>query len=66
MCQEDLDSLNKLVEKRAGSIMLWCDRPPVLKPILVPAALNVKRKLKTCKKNMATNMRYYSFDAVHI
>ena len=25
MCQEDLDSLNKLVEKRAGSVMLWCD-----------------------------------------
>ena len=25
MCQEDLDSLNKLAEISKGSVMLWCD-----------------------------------------
>ena len=25
MCQEDLDNMNKCVEKVKGTMMLWCD-----------------------------------------
>jgi hypothetical protein len=25
MCQEDLNTMNKCIEKSKGSIMLWCD-----------------------------------------
>ena len=46
MCQEDLDSLNKLVEKRAGSVMLWCDgkSAPGLEPNTSTSGTKRKKK----------------------
>ena len=49
MCQEDLDSLNKLVEKCGGSVMLWCDgkSAPGLEANSGTSTINVRRKLMT-------------------
>ena len=46
MCQEDLDSLNKLAEKRGGSAMLWCDGKSAPGPEANPGASNNKCKKK--------------------
>ena len=46
MCQEDLDSLNKPVEKRAGSVMFWCDGKSAPSHEANTSTSGTKRKIK--------------------
>lgn len=49
MCQEDLDSMNKCVEKTKGSVMLWCDAKStksISSPDQQPSSSGCKRQKK--------------------